>query len=91
MRRRKRSKEEGERRGECASVTSGGCYGDDALRAGARVQLADVTTSAAGRRPWPSLRLTDGPSPLPHQVLLGQMEDLAETQLTAIELPEFQV
>lgn len=79
MRRRKRSKEEGERRGECASVTSGGCYGDD------------VTTSAAGRRPWPSLRLTDGPSPLPHQVLLGQMVDLAETQLTAIELPEFQV
>lgn len=46
---------------------------------------------AAGRCPWPSLRLTDGPSPLPHQVLLGQMEDMAETQLTAIELPEFQV
>lgn len=50
-----------------------------------RVQLADVTTSVAGQCPWPCVRRADRFSPLSHQVLLGQMEDLAEMQLTAIE------
>lgn len=51
--------------------------GDDAPRAGARVQLADVTTSAAGRCPWLSLCLAYRFPPLPQPDSLGQMEDLA--------------